>query len=85
MLKDFDIKPVLTLVENPQANAPAEQVHQLILNMLVTKYIDKKVFDYINPWGETLASIAWSIRDYYHRNIMSLPKKYLPGVAIIVR
>ena len=42
LLKEFDIKPVLTLVKNPQDNAPVEQVHQLILNMLVTKDIDKK-------------------------------------------
>ena len=38
----FDIKPVLTSVKNPQANALVERVHQVILNMLVTKYIDKK-------------------------------------------
>ena len=29
--------------------------------MLVTKDLDNKVFDYIYPWGETLASIAWTI------------------------
>ena len=42
LLKDFDIKSVLTPVKNPQDNAPVEQVHQVILNMLVTKDIDKK-------------------------------------------
>ena len=62
LLKDFDIKPVLTSVKNPQANDPVELVHQLILNMLVTKYLDNKFFDYIDPCGETLASIAWEIR-----------------------
>ena len=73
MLKEFDIKPVLTSVKNPQANAPVERAHQVILNMLVTKDIDNKVFDYIDPWGETLASIAWVIRDSYHRTIISTP------------
>ena len=62
LLKYFDIKPVLTTIKNPQANAPVERVHQVILNMLVIKYIDKKVFDHIESWGETLSSIAWSIR-----------------------
>ena len=47
LLRDFDIKTVLTLVKNPQANAPVEQLHQIILNMLVTKDIDNKVFEYI--------------------------------------
>ena len=41
-LKDFDIKTVLKSVKKPQANALVERLHQVILNMLVTKYIDKK-------------------------------------------
>ena len=39
--------------------------------MLVTKDLDKKVLDHIYPWGETLASIEWNIRNSYHRNIMA--------------
>ena len=58
LIKDFDIKSVLTLVKKPQSNNLVELLHQVILNMLVTKYIDKKGFDYIDPWGETLACIA---------------------------
>ena len=57
LLKDFDIKPVLNLVKNPQSNAPVKRVHQIILNILVTKDADNKVFDYIDPLGETLAYI----------------------------
>ena len=34
-----------------------ERVHQVILNMTVTKDIDNKLFDHIDPWGETLANI----------------------------
>ena len=37
-------------------------MHQLILHMPVTKYLDKKLFNYIDPWYETLSSIAWAIR-----------------------
>ena len=57
-LKDFNIKPVLTKVNNPQANAPVEQIHQVILNIIVTEDPDNKVFDYIYPWGEILAHIT---------------------------
>ena len=57
-LKYFDIKPALTIIKNPQADAMVEQVHQVISNTLVTKYLANKVFDYIDPCGETLASIA---------------------------
>ena len=79
LLKEFYIKPVLTSVKNPQANAPVERVYQVILNMLVTKDIDNKVFDYIYPWGETLASIAWSKRASYHRIIMATPGQDVIG------
>ena len=47
----FYIKPFLTSVKNPQAKAPVEQVHQVIVKILVTKNIDNKVFEYIDPWG----------------------------------
>ena len=71
MLKDFDIKTVLTTIKIPQANAPVEPVHQVILNMPITKDISNKVFDYIYPWSETLAYIEWSIRNYYHCTIQA--------------
>ena len=48
-----------------------EKIHQLLLNMLVTKDIKNKVFDHIDPWGKTLASIALEIRSSYHRTIIS--------------
>ena len=44
LLKEFDIKSVLISVKNPQANTMVERVHQVILNMLVIKYLDNKVF-----------------------------------------
>ena len=80
LLKHFYSKPILNSVKNPQANTSVEQVHQVKLNMLVTKDLDKKVFQYIYPWGETLASIAWVIRVPYYHTIMATP-----GQAVFVR
>ena len=40
LIKDFDIKPVLTSVKKTQANALVERLHQVILNMLITKDLD---------------------------------------------
>ena len=79
MLKDFDIKPVLTSVKNPQSNFPLEQVHHVILNILVTKDIDNTVFGHIYPWGEKLAYIAWAIKAYYHFTIMAKPGQAVFG------
>ena len=47
LLKYLDIKPVLTSINNPQANSPVEQLHKVILNMLITKDLDNKAFDHI--------------------------------------
>ena len=55
LINNFDIKPVLTTIENLQANAPVEWAHQVILNILVTKDIDNKVFDCIDPLNENIA------------------------------
>ena len=60
-------------IKNPQTNDLVDRVHQVIYNMLVTKYLDNKVFDYIDTWCETLANIAWSIRVPYHRTLNSTP------------
>ena len=76
LLKDFNIKPVLLKIKNPQTNAPVEWVHQVILNMLVTKEIPNKVFDYIYPWGENIESIAWEIQASYHRPIQAIDGNY---------
>ena len=59
--------------KQPQVNATVERVHQVILNMLVIKYLDNKVFDHIDPWVETLVYIAWTTRASYHHTIMATP------------
>ena len=47
--------------------------------MLVTKDLDNKLFDYLDPLGENLASIAWAIRAFYHRTIMNTPGQAVFG------
>ena len=83
MLKDSNIKSVFTSVKKPQTNTPVERVHQVILNMLVTKYFDKKVFEYIDPYDETLGSIAWVVRASYRRTIMATPGQAVFGRDVL--
>ena len=47
--------------------------------MLATKDLDKKIFDYIDPWGENLAYIAWAIRASYHHTIIATPGQAVFG------
>ena len=56
------------------------RVHQVILNMIVTKDIDNKFFDHIDPWDKTLAYTSLTIRPSYHSTIMATP-----GQAVFVR
>ena len=79
-IKEFDIELILTTIKNPQDNDPVKQLHQITLNIIVTKYLSNKVFDYIDPWGEKLAYIAWVIWVSHHRIIQDTP-----GQAVFVR
>ena len=47
--------------------------------MIVTKEIYSKVYDYINPWGEALDTVAWAIRYFYHHNLGFTPSQAVFG------
>lgn len=73
LLNDFDVKATLTTVENPQANSLVERIHQVIQSMLTTKDLESQTFDFIDPWGEILSSVAWGIRASYHSILKATP------------
>ena len=73
LLQDFSIKPKVTTVKNPQANAPVERIHQIVTQMLLAKDLSNRVFDHIDPWGDILSSIAWAIRASYHSTLEATP------------
>ena len=73
LIKDFYIKPILRTIKEPQANALVKRVHKVILDMLVTKDLDNKALDYIDPWGETIEYISWKIRASYNHTIQATP------------
>ena len=58
-------------------------MHQVIVNRLVTKDLDNNIFNYINPWGESLVSIAWAIRASYSRTIIPTPGQSVFGIEMI--
>jgi Integrase core domain. len=61
LLKDFSIKPPVTTIKNPQSNAVVEHIHQVIDSMIKIQQLEDQVLDYVDPFGELLASIAWAI------------------------
>ena len=58
---------------------------QVILNMLVTKDIYKKVFEYIYTWGETLTYIQWDKMASYHQTIGTTPGQAIFGRDTILK
>ena len=54
LIKDLSINTLYTTVNDPQANNPVGCLHQVINNIIITKGVDKKFFEYIDPWIETL-------------------------------
>ena len=49
LLTGFYIKTFLETIKIPKDNAPLEQVHQVILNIIGTKDLSNKLFNYIYP------------------------------------
>ena len=52
--------------------------------MFVTKYISNRVFDYIDPWGEILSSVAWAVRALHHSNLNKTPAQLVFGRDMII-
>jgi transposase InsO family protein len=61
LLEDFAIKPKCTSIKNPQSNSPVERIHQVLTNIFRTKNLHEQIFDYFDPFGEILASVAWAV------------------------
>ena len=56
-----------------------ERVHQVILNILVTKDIDSKLFNHKFLWGKTPEYIALTIKASYYSNIVDPPGQAVFG------
>ena len=83
LLKDFAIKPKCTTIKNPQSNSPVERIHQVLRHMFLTKNLKNQVFDYIDPFGELLASVAWAIRASYNSTTNATPAQLVFGRDMI--
>jgi hypothetical protein len=83
LLKDFSIKPKPTTIKNPQANSPVERIHKVVMNMFTTKNLTGQIFDYVDPWGEILSSIAWAIRASHHSTLGATPAQLVFGRDMI--
>jgi hypothetical protein len=82
--KDFSNKPTATTIKNPQSNAMVECIHQVI--EIKTQQLEDQVLDYVNPFGDVLASIAsivWAICSSLHRRLEATPVQLVFGHDMI--
>ena len=71
LLNYFSITPICISINNRKSNAPVERIHQVIYNIIVTKNLDRKVYDYIDYLMEILAS--------YHSTLVCMSGNYMFG------
>ena len=79
LLNDWSIKPKPTTIKNPQANSPVERIHQVLRHMFLTKNLKERTLDYVDPFGDILASVAWAIRASYNSATDSTPAQNVFG------
>ena len=66
-----------------QANSPVERIHKVVMNIFTTKNLKGEIFDYVDPWGEILSSIAWAIRASHHSTLGATPAQLVFGRDMI--
>ena len=76
LLQSYGIKPSVTTIRNPQANAILERVHQVLGNLLRTAELSKVESDVTgdeDPFDGILAATAFAIRATYHTSLEASP------------
>ena len=58
---DYGIKCKPITVQNPQANAIVERVHQVIGNMIRTYELEDNYLDENDPWGGILSATTFAV------------------------
>ena len=72
-----------TIQLTSQDNYLVNYMNEVIYSMIFTKYLDNKLFGYINICGETLSYIAGKIRASYHCTLKSTPVQAVFGGYMI--
>ena len=60
-----------------------DRIHQVVYNMIANKDPNRKVYDYIDPLGETPASVVWVIRISYCHTLVFTPVQAVYGRDVL--
>ena len=80
MIKDdYGIEKKGTTVQNPQANAILERIHQTLGNILRTFELHKSEHNIGDPWDGVLAAAMFALRATYHTTLKATPSQLVFG------
>jgi hypothetical protein len=81
MIMESKAKPIT--VRNPQANAIAERVHQVIGNIIRTFELEDNYLDEEDPWKFILSATAFAVRFTFHTTLHQSPGQLVFGRDMI--
>ena len=79
MTEDYGIKIKPITVQNPQANAIIERVHQTLGNIIRTFELQTNYLDEEDPWAGILSATAFAIHSTYHTTLRATPGQLVFG------
>jgi hypothetical protein len=78
LLSSYGITPCPISVQNPQANAILERVHQVIGNMVRTSDLTT------HHWYDLLHAVAFAVRGTFHTTLQATPSQLIFGRDLIL-
>jgi hypothetical protein len=83
--EDYGVKgKTYITVQNPQANAIVERVHQVIGNIIRTFELENKYLDDNDPWKGILSATAFAVQSIFHTTLQNTPCQLVLGRDMIL-
>ena len=70
-------------MQNPQANAILERIHQVIANMVRTFELEDNYLDEDDPWAGIIAATACAVRSTHHAALQATPGQLVFGRDVV--
>jgi hypothetical protein len=84
-VNDYGIKRKVIFMQNPQANAIIERMHQMLGNLIRHFQLqDKAYYDPDDPWGGILAAVAFVLRSMYRTTLRAMPGQLIFGRDMVL-
>ena len=84
-VSDYGIKRKIISMQNPQANAIVECVHQMLGNLIQSfKLQDSPYLGMDDPWLGILAAAAFAMCSMYHTTLCMMPGQLIFGRDMIL-